>query len=70
MVSSVSVSKIGCRTVMPSVISLPLLKHIFVCPSLMKGYWLKMLGKVADSVFSLKACLSILEEELSKSLKI
>ena len=26
--------------------------HIFVCPALMRGYWLKTLGKVADSVFS------------------
>ena len=33
----------------------PYSKHIFVCPSLMRGYWLKTLGKVADSVFSFKA---------------
>ena len=44
--------------------------HIFVCPALMKGYWLKTLGKVADSVFSFKAGSSIWDENMFEPLRI
>ena len=44
--------------------------HIFVCPALMRGYWLKTLGKVADSVFSLKAGSSIWDENMFEPLTI
>ena len=30
-------------------------QHVFVCPSVMTGYWRKKLGKIADSMFTLKA---------------
>ena len=29
--------------------------HIFICPSLMTGYWRKKLGKLADSMFTIKS---------------
>ena len=36
----------------------------------MKGYWLKMIGKVADSVFSFKVVLSKWEREIFEPLTI
>ena len=33
----------------------PKSQHIFVCPALMTGYWMKALGKVADTKFTMKA---------------
>lgn len=36
-------------------------EHFFICLILIQGYWLKMLGKVADSVFTFKAGLTIEE---------
>ena len=48
----------------------PYSKHIFVCPSLMKGYWLKMLGKVTDSVFSFKSGSCVWLTEMCESLTI
>ena len=44
--------------------------HIFVCPALMRGYWLKTLGKVADSVFSLKAGSSLWDKDMFEPLTI
>jgi hypothetical protein len=29
-------------------------KHVFVCPALMTGYWRKQLGKLADTLFTIK----------------
>ena len=34
---------------------LPDSQHIFICPALMTGYWRKKLGKLVDTMFSLKA---------------
>ena len=48
----------------------PQLKHIFVCPLLMRGYWLKTLGKVSDSVFSFKAWSSIWDVDMFEPLTI
>ena len=45
----------------------PYFKHIFVCPSLMKGYWLMTLGKVANSVFVFKAGLCVWSAEMCES---
>ena len=28
--------------------------HVFLCPTMMTGYWQKMLGKLADSMYILK----------------
>jgi hypothetical protein len=30
-------------------------KHVFVCPSLMTGYWRKQLGKLADTMITITA---------------
>ena len=48
----------------------PKSKHIFVCPSLMRGYWLKTLGKVSDSVFSFKAGSSLWDTDMFEPLTI
>jgi hypothetical protein len=29
-------------------------KHVLICPSLMTGYWQKQLGKLADTLFTIK----------------
>ena len=48
----------------------PSSKHIFICPSLMTGYWKRMLGKVADSMFTFKAGSSLWHADMHEPLTI
>ena len=44
--------------------------HIFLCPSMMTGYWRKKLGKLADSMFILKSSSDVLPRYMYESLTI
>ena len=70
LVSSASSGQTSRQTVVPGATPYPNLSHIFVCPALMKGYWLKTLGKVADSVFSFKVGSSIWDDNVFEPLMI
>ena len=45
-------------------------QHVFVCPSLMTGYWRKSLGKIADSMFVIRAGSSVWSADMLESLTI
>ena len=47
-----------------------LLQHIFVCPSLMTGYWRKSLNKLADTSLMFKAGLCIWEDVMLEPLTV
>ena len=38
---------------------MPEMSHVFICPAVMTGYWRKSLGKIADTMFTLKAGLCV-----------
>ena len=44
--------------------------HIFLCPSMMTGYWRKKLGKLADSMFILKSGSDVWPKSMYESLTI
>ena len=44
--------------------------HIFLCPSLMTGYWRKKLGKLADYMFILKSGSDVWPKSMHESLTI
>ena len=45
-------------------------QHIFICPALMTGYWRKKLGKLVDTMFSLKAGCFAWPSDMYESLTI
>ena len=48
----------------------PKSRHVFICPSLLKGYWEKMLSKAADSVFEFKTMSSVWRKDMHEKLTI
>ena len=48
----------------------PASSHIFVCPAVMTAYWRKMLGKVSDSMFTIKAGSCFWKTEMHEPLTI
>ena len=38
---------------------IPGTSHVFICPAVMTGYWIKSLGKIVDTMFTLKAGLCV-----------
>ena len=49
---------------------LPATSHIFVCPAVMTAYWRKMLGKIADTMFTIKAGTSLWPSNMFEPLTI
>ena len=48
----------------------PASSHIFVCPAVMTAYWRKMLGKVSDTMFTVKAGSCFWKTEMYEPLTI
>jgi hypothetical protein len=45
-------------------------QHIFLCPALMTGYWRKKIGKLADTMFSLRAGCFVWPSDMFESLTV
>ena len=50
--------------------TLPGSSHVFICPAVMTGYWRKTLGKIADTMFTLKAGSVVWESSMLEPLTI